>query len=819
MKTMKKVLSSVLLVCMLLSMCAVGAYAAEPDTGTSFIAGGTDQTDGDTTGGATGGTTGETSQWPEGQNPNDTNQGGQDQNDTQNPGETGNEAGETEKEKDLPFELGEKEVKFVDEASNALINPPEIKYGEIITLNVVYKPAGEDITAEFVSDGTVTVLEENQYNEGSYGRASAKILATGVGDASVTCIVSQKVQVNPAAENGIAAQSETETVTTETNELAKNTLSMRSTNSIKLVDDSDREEGQMYNASELPLSLTVTVDGFDANTATYSSSDTAVAIVEGSGSTVKVKSVGEGTATITATLENGSAKLSTAYKIEVIPARIPITGMTIEPATAQLKPGGTIQLKATFQPENTTDNPSLTWTSDAEGVAIVSADGLVTGVADGDAVITVTTADNSFSATCAVKVSADPVLVTAIQIKDKDGDVPVTTVDMTPGTNKEFTAVVTPDNADSKDVKWSSSDTKVFNVDESTGKVTAVAVGSAKLTATASDASAVTATCTINVKGTFTVSPEQENIIPGGTVELKAMFDGKINNSNIEWTSGDTSIATVDGNGKVTGVAAGTVTITAHEKSGLYADVTVSITVATVGTNIIMLTADKNPITQRGGATTIRARIFTVKEDGKYQELTGAVVDSITAQAIDSAAKSGTYYCNYSGNNTAEFRGGFNGKYRITAKYGTAVGTCDISVNYSPAITSGNNSVYNGKNELRFIVNDSIYNFSGNVWVDGMQLTNGVHYYSVSTSDGQIGIALNPAFLNYINRSAYHTITIGDNYGNASGYFRTWGTTSTIPGVKTGDDSNLALWLVLCLASAGCAAAVIVSAKKRKNKK
>lgn len=827
MKTMKKVLSSVLLVCMLLSMCAVGAYAEEPSSSTTFVAGGTAQTAGDTAGDTAGGAT----QWPEGQNPNganqsgqnpdDANQSGQNQNGAQNPAEAGDEAEEPEKEKELPFELGEKEVKFVDEAGNALINPPEIKYGEIITLNVVFRPTGENITAEFVSDGTVTVLEENQYNEGNYGRASAKILATGVGDASVTCIVSQKVQVSPAAENGIAAQSETETVTTETNELAKNTLSMRSANSIKLADSSGSEEGQMYNASELPLKLTVTVDGFDADKATYSSSDPAVATVEGSGSTVKLKAVGEGKATITASLENGPAKLSTDYKIEVIPARIPVTGVTLEPATAQLKPGGTIQLKATVQPENTTDDKSLNWSSGTEDVATVSSDGLVTGVANGDAVITVTTADGNFSATCTVKVSADPVLVTGIQINDKDENVPVTAdVDMKPGENKQFAAVVTPDNADNNAVKWSSSDTKVFTVDENTGKVTAVAVGTAILTATAKDTSAVTATCTINVKGTFTVTPEQANTIPGGTVELKALFDGKEDNSKVvAWTSGDNSIATVDASGKVTGVAAGTVTITAHEKSGLYADVTVSITVATVGTNIIMLTADKNPLTQRGGEVTIRARIFTVKEDGKYEELTGAVVDSITAQGVDNAAKSGTFYCNYLGNNTAKFRGGFNGKYKITAKYGTAEGTYDMNVSYSPALTSGNNSVYNGKDELRFIVNDSIYNFNGNVWIDGMQLTNGVHFYSVSTSDGQIGIAINPAFLNYINRSAYHTITIGDNYGNASGYFRTWGATSTINGVKTGDDSNLALWLVLCLASAGCAAAVIVSAKKRKSSK
>lgn len=812
MKTMKKVLSSVLLVCMLLSMCAVGAYAAEPDTGTSFIAGGTDQTDGDTTGGAIG----ETSQWPEGQNPNDTNQGGQNQNDTQNPGETGNEAGETEKEKN--------EVKFVGGDGNV-----SMKEGETRTLTVAYKPVGSGI--EVIFDGGDGIIEvgETEYiasTEEGYGMARVQIRAIGIGSANIDCTLRK---VEPAVDSGINAVDENGSDLTDGTEqtqepkvevLDTKTTTVTSDIGITLTTGGSYTEGKMYRNMPIQLDLNVTAAGFDKGKATFSSSDPSVATVDENG---LVTGVSLGKTNITAAVKNddGTHEISAIYKVEVINDLISVTGVTLNYTEESIKPKGTLQLIATVQPGDAA-NRGVKWTSSDTNVATVDGNGLVTctetATAGSKATITVTTDDGGKTATCDVTVTTDTILVAGIQIIDEN-KVPVTTVDMTPGTNKEFAAVVTPDNADNKDIKWTSSNEKVFTVDD-TGKVTAaVAVGSAILTATAKDTSAVTATCTINVKGTFTVSPEQENIIPGGTVELKAMFDGKEDNSNIEWASGDTSIATVDGNGKVTGVAAGTVTITAHEKSGLYADVTVSITVATVGTNIIMLTADKNPITQRGGATTIRARIFTVKEDGKYQELTGAVVDSITAQAIDSAAKSGTYYCNYSGNNTAEFRGGFNGKYRITAKYGTAVGTCDISVNYSPAITSGNNSVYNGKNELRFIVNDSIYNFSGNVWVDGMQLTNGVHYYSVSTSDGQIGIALNPAFLNYINRSAYHTITIGDNYGNASGYFRTWGTTSTIPGVKTGDDSNLALWLVLCLASAGCAAAVIVSAKKRKNKK
>lgn len=67
--------------------------------------------------------------------------------------------------------------------------------------------------------------------------------------------------------------------------------------------------------------------------------------------------------------------------------------------------GGSKTLAATVTPENAT-NKKVRWTSDNETVATVSEDGVVTAVAGGTAVITATTHDGLFTATCTVTVNA-----------------------------------------------------------------------------------------------------------------------------------------------------------------------------------------------------------------------------------------------------------------------------------------------------------------------------------------------------------------------------------------------------------------------------
>ena len=84
---------------------------------------------------------------------------------------------------------------------------------------------------------------------------------------------------------------------------------------------------------------------------------------------------------------------------------VAVTGVTLNKASTSIEATSTEELVATISPSNAT-NQGLTWTSSNTSVATVSAYGVVTGVNEGNATITVTTSDGGFTATCSVTVTA-----------------------------------------------------------------------------------------------------------------------------------------------------------------------------------------------------------------------------------------------------------------------------------------------------------------------------------------------------------------------------------------------------------------------------
>ena len=83
-----------------------------------------------------------------------------------------------------------------------------------------------------------------------------------------------------------------------------------------------------------------------------------------------------------------------------------VTGVTIV-ETASVKVGKTITLIAEVAPADAT-NKNVSWESDNTSVATVDENGVVTGVAEGTAHITVTTEDGSFTAMATITVEAAP---------------------------------------------------------------------------------------------------------------------------------------------------------------------------------------------------------------------------------------------------------------------------------------------------------------------------------------------------------------------------------------------------------------------------
>ena len=173
-------------------------------------------------------------------------------------------------------------------------------------------------------------------------------------------------------------------------------------------------------------------------------------------------------------------------------------------------------------------------------------------------------------------------------------NVPVASVSVSPATASVLVGGTVQLTATPKDsagnpltgrsITWASSNPVAATVNGS-GLVTGAAVGTATITAT-SEGKSGTATVAVSLVpvASVTVSPATASILVGGTVQLTATPKDSAGNPlsgrSITWTSGDPMAGTVNGNGLVTGVAAGAATITAtsEQKS---AAATVAITTST----------------------------------------------------------------------------------------------------------------------------------------------------------------------------------------------------------------------------------------------
>ncbi|MDR0891301.1 MAG: Ig domain-containing protein [Mediterranea sp.] len=165
----------------------------------------------------------------------------------------------------------------------------------------------------------------------------------------------------------------------------------------------------------------------------------------------------------------------------------------------------------------------------------------------------------------------------------------VTSVTLSPGTltlaaggTGTLTANIAPNNATDKSLAWSSSNTGVATADKD-GKVTAVAAGTATITAKAKNGKA--STCEVTVTPTkievtsVTLTPITLTLIVGeaGTLTATIAPDNATDKS-LTWSSSNTDVATVDKDGKVTAVTAGTATITAKSKNDKASTCEVTIT-------------------------------------------------------------------------------------------------------------------------------------------------------------------------------------------------------------------------------------------------
>ena len=155
-----------------------------------------------------------------------------------------------------------------------------------------------------------------------------------------------------------------------------------------------------------------------------------------------------------------------------------------------------------------------------------------------------------------------------------------TTLTLDTGKTSNLKATVYPSNASNKKCTWSSSNTSVATVDKN-GKVTAKKAGTA--TITVKTANGKTASCNVTVQAvqavptSVSLNKTSLTLDVGKSYTLTKTVSPSNAVTSYTWRSSNTSVATVDSNGKVTAKASGTATITVKTSNGKTATCKVTV--------------------------------------------------------------------------------------------------------------------------------------------------------------------------------------------------------------------------------------------------
>ncbi len=263
-----------------------------------------------------------------------------------------------------------------------------------------------------------------------------------------------------------------------------------------------------------------------------------------------------------------------------------VNSVTVTPANASVAIGDTQTFTATVNGINPDPaDRTVTWSTADTSIATVNANGVVTGVAEGQTTITATSDfDNTQSGAATIAVTSNKV-VSSVVVTPTNASVGI-------GDTQTLTATVNGINLDPADetVTWSVIDSSIAKV-SAQGVVTGIAVGQTKVTATSDFDSTKSGTATIVVTSNKTVSgvtvtPVNASLSVGDTQAFTATVNGANldpDDRRVTWLVADTSIATVSAQGVLTGVAEGQTTVTAksdfdNTKSG-------TATIVVTGTN------------------------------------------------------------------------------------------------------------------------------------------------------------------------------------------------------------------------------------------
>jgi uncharacterized protein YjdB len=372
------------------------------------------------------------------------------------------------------------------------------------------------------------------------------------------------------------------------------------------------------NASVRIVGTAFDKDGNSIGTKTirFSSTNNSVATVTAEGLVIGVS---PGQAIIAGEADGARGEAN----VTVVP-EIP-DNIQVQPSPVTLRRGNVRQFTAT--PRNSAGTPitglTITWQSSNSAIASVSPTGEVTAIAPGNAVIAATA--NQISGSSQVTVT----------------EIPIGSISLAPLTkgiqvNEEFVPDLTlRDTAGNllpslgRPINWSSNSTITASVSGS-GVVRGLRAGSARITAAAPDNPAVNGSMDVTVSDrvvqSVVISPRTGFLRLAVPRQLSAQLLDSLGQTVtgrvVTWTSLTPTVASINSNGRATGIALGTARFTARVDNAVD---TVQFTVTRIPVGEVTVTPSQTSVIQ-----------------GKTVALTVVVKDSVGEEVTDRTVAWGT---------------------------------------------------------------------------------------------------------------------------------------------------------------------------------
>ena len=387
---------------------------------------------------------------------------------------------------------------------------------------------------------TYTVIPNNiLYNEVTWSSDNTKIVS-----------IDQEGNIK-ALKEGIATVKVTSSNGKESKAIVNVKKASIKATSIKL----DKTSVNLKVGDNIHLNATILPSNTDIKTINWDSSDDSVATVNSNG---EVIALGAGKTIITAKTNN-----NLTAKCEIIVSPIEVSKIEITNAK-NMYVYDTLILSASITPSNATDK-NITWTTSDSSIATIDENGIIVGKKAGEVIITAKSSNNIISKVAIKVLNINP---TSIKISESN-------INLLIGNSKQLGLSFVPINSTNKSVTWTSSDNSIVSVD-SKGKITAKKEGTAKITVYLDSDKAIKSEAIVKVTSadyqanSIILNNNSSTLYVDSAIDLKAtILPITTADKTVIWSSSDSSIASVDQNGKVTAKKSGKVTITAKTNNNV----------------------------------------------------------------------------------------------------------------------------------------------------------------------------------------------------------------------------------------------------------